>query len=190
MFFLDIFAPLHVATNIVRRAQIEKAQSTLHQNPNQNFHHSSFINIGLIITIISLRLKLKFHFSAETKFLWKKALTWIANAVQVTLRLSVNNPCLCLFLCFLIILVNFQKNDHVDNNRLPKKIKPLPLHSRVVYLEKISHFTQVLSDSLVGCPASGVNWCQLTKIQGNTGLYSRWKWKFLGKEFKKNTQKG
>ena len=49
------------------------------------------------------------------------------------------------------------KNDHVDNNRLPKKIKPLPLHSRVVYLEKISHFTQVLSDSLVGCPASGVN---------------------------------
>ena len=66
------FAPLQVATNIVRRAQIEKAQSTLHQNPNQNFHHSLFIIIGLIITIISLRLKLKFHFSAETKFLWNK----------------------------------------------------------------------------------------------------------------------
>ena len=34
-----------------------KAQSTLHQNPNQNLHHSSFIIIGLIITIISLKPK-------------------------------------------------------------------------------------------------------------------------------------
>ena len=67
--------------------------------------------------------------------------------------------------CFVLIVsllspyfqMHLVRNDHVDNNRLPKKIKPLPLHSRVVYLEKISHFTQVLSDSLVGCPASGVN---------------------------------
>ena len=43
---------------------------------------------------------------------------------------------------------------------------------------KISHITQVLSDRLVGCPSSGVNSYQLTKIQGNTGLYSRQKWKF------------
>ena len=59
--------------------------------------------------------------------------------------------------------LSFSKNDHVDNNRLPKKIKPLPLHSRVVYLEKISHFTQVLSDSLVGCPTLGANKYQLTR---------------------------
>ena len=103
MLFLGIFAPLHVATNIVRRAQIEKAQSTLHQNPNQNFHHSSFIIIGLIITIISL----KPNFSETKSLAWTFNVARFANALQVTLRLSVNNPCLCL--CFLIILNNCQK---------------------------------------------------------------------------------
>ena len=47
--------------------------------------------------------------------------------------------------------------DHVDNKRLSKEINPLPLYSRVVYLKKIAMITQVLSDSLVGCPSSGVN---------------------------------
>ena len=53
--------------------------------------------------------------------------------------------------------------DHVDNKQLSKKIKPLPVHSRVVYLKKISHITQILSDSLVGCPSSVVIRCRLTK---------------------------
>ena len=37
------------------------------------------------------------------------------------------------------IVANFF--DHVDNKQLPKKIKPLPLHFRVVYLKRfhISH---------------------------------------------------
>ena len=57
---------------------------------------------------------------------------------------------------------------------LSRKIKPLPFHSRVVYLSKISHITQVLSDILVGFPSSGVNRDQLSWFCKDGLHLSKW----------------
>ena len=67
-------------------------------------------------------------------------------------------------------------HDHVDNKRLSKEINPLPLYLELyIYLKKISKITQVLSDSFVGCPSSGVNKYRLTKKQRNAVLNSQQK---------------
>ena len=68
----------------------------------------------------------------------------------------------------------FFVNDHIDNKRLPKKIKPLPLHSRVVYLKKdftLSH--KYFQTDLFNCPSSGVIKDKLTMIQDCAHLDSQ-----------------
>ena len=80
--------------------------------------------------------------------------------------------------------------DHVDNKRLSKEINPLPLYLELyIYLKKISKITQVLSDSFVGCPSSGVNKYRLTKKQRNAVLNSQQKWKFWARILKKRPNK-
>ena len=80
--------------------------------------------------------------------------------------------------------------DHVDNKRLSKEINPLPLYLELyIYLKKISKITQVLSDSFVGCPSSGVNKYRLTKKQRNAVLNSQQKWKFWARILKERPNK-
>ena len=81
-------------------------------------------------------------------------------------------------------------NDNVDKPFV-KELQTIP-HILKLYIWKISHFTLVLSGSLVGWPSSGANIQPLARIQGYTGLNTRicMKMKVLGTDFKKTSKKG
>ena len=55
-----------------------------------------------------------------------------------------------------------------------KEDQATPLSFWIVYLKKISHITQVLSDILVGSPSSGVNRCQLSGFCKDGLHLSKW----------------
>ena len=63
-------------------------------------------------------------------------------------------------------------NDNVDKPFV-KELQTIP-HILKMYIWKISHFTQVLSGSLVVCPSSGANIQPLARIQVYTGLKTKY----------------
>ena len=75
------------------------------------------------------------------------------------------------------------------NNCHRKSIRSLYILELYIYLKKISKITQVLSDSFVGCPSSGVNKYRLTKKQRNAVLNSQQKWKFWARILKERPNK-